>query len=159
MKTQNHVNLRNVNFFWGWGLHKIGFTLVELLVVIAIIGVLIAMLLPAVQAAREAARRSQCLNNAKQIALAMHNSHDVNLRLPNCDGGTDTSVGGKSSAGWNWAPRLLPYIEGMTIYSSIDWSKTPYNRPSSWTGSNHDQMMSDSTIQCNYKIIRTIYPN
>jgi prepilin-type processing-associated H-X9-DG protein len=53
----------------------------------------------------------------------------------------------------------LPYIEGTTIYAGIDWTKTPYDRPSSWNGTNHDQMMNDSSVNCNYKIMRKIYPN
>lgn len=94
---------------------KRGFTLVELLVVIAIIGVLIALLLPAVQAAREAARRAQCTNNLKQLALALHNHHDVNKYLPP---GTDgTGTGNREM--WGWGARILPYIEQENLYDQL----------------------------------------
>ena len=105
-----------------------GFTLVELLVVIAIIGLLSALLLPAVQAAREAARRTQCTNNLKQIALAAHNFHDVKKHLP-------SSV---RPAGLTPLPRisgiifLLPYIEENNAYEKYDQSKNwhdPVNKP------------------------------
>src|SRR5262245_28766217 len=97
-----------------------GFTLVELLVVIAIIGVLVALLLPAVQAAREAARRTQCTNNVKQIGLAFHNHADINGHLPTGGWGWgwvgDADLGtGKNQTG-SWPFNILPYIEQKTIY-------------------------------------------
>src|SRR5438552_310335 len=86
-----------------------GFTLVELLVVIAIIGILVALLLPAVQAAREAGRRTQCQNNLKQIGLALHNYHDTLKTLPS---GFVASAAYPSTAnGWGWSALILPYVE------------------------------------------------
>jgi len=94
------------------------FTLVELLVVIAIIGVLVALLLPAVQAARESARRTQCTNNLKQLALAVHNHHDVFGILPyaGSDGPTATCCNASTRDGWSWAYQLLPFVEQNNLY-------------------------------------------
>ncbi len=91
-----------------------GFTLIELLVVIAIIGVLIALLLPAVQAAREAARRSQCTNNMKQLGLAVQNYNDVNGMIPptSNNSGNDFSMKG----------RILPFMEQMPLYNALNHS-------------------------------------
>ena len=95
-----------------------GFTLVELLVVIAIIGVLIALLLPAVQAAREAARRSECTSNLKQIGLALHNYHDVQRHLPL------GKWGGAGQKKYSTHTLLLHYIEESNVYNMVDFSKT-----------------------------------
>lgn len=94
-----------------------GFTLVELLVVIAIIGILIALLLPAVQAAREAARRSQCTNNLKQLALAFHSYHDVYQIFP---------LPGMLANQLGWTSSILPFIEQKAIFDQMDWSAGPY---------------------------------
>ena len=96
-----------------------GFTLVELLVVIAIIGMLIALLLPAVQAAREAARRMSCSNNLKQYSLALHNHYDIYNELPSSKSVRYTPDGIRRSAqvSANWP--LLPFIEQMALYSDL----------------------------------------
>jgi prepilin-type N-terminal cleavage/methylation domain-containing protein/prepilin-type processing-associated H-X9-DG protein len=91
------------------------FTLVELLVVIAIIGILVALLLPAIQAAREAARRSECVNNFKQIGIAMHNYHDTHKRFP--AGWTYNGTAGRKEFGWGVA--LLPFLEQIAIYDVL----------------------------------------
>ncbi|MHB8973193.1 MAG: DUF1559 family PulG-like putative transporter [Pirellulaceae bacterium] len=96
---------------------RVGFTLVELLVVIAIIGVLVALLLPAVQAAREAARRTQCTNNLKQFGLALHNHHDVHKTFP------------PHTTNWRWNStiRLLPYMEQTQAHDvAMTWAPSPW---------------------------------
>jgi prepilin-type N-terminal cleavage/methylation domain-containing protein len=96
-----------------------GFTLVELLVVIAIIGVLIALLLPAVQAARAAARRSQCSNHLKQIGLALHLYCDVNKELPFASTTHSAKIGSEYRTTRSWTVALFPYIEQQPLYSQL----------------------------------------
>lgn len=106
-----------------------GFTLVELLVVIAIIGVLVALLLPAIQAAREAARRTQCKNNLKQIGLALQNIHDSEGALPQ---GVYTDPRDNTSPGLSWLTRLLPYMEEQAKYDQIAHHIPPGFTGSAW---------------------------
>lgn len=99
-----------------------GFTLIELLVVIAIIAILVSLLLPAVQQAREAARRTQCKNNLKQLGLALHNYHDVHRAFPSgwiaVDNGVQSAHDGLNGAGWG--TMILPYIEQAPLYNLFD---------------------------------------
>lgn len=101
---------------------KFGFTLIELLVVMAIVGVLIALLLPAVQMAREAARRSQCINNLKQIGLALHNYQDAHRTLPPGYVSTFDANGIDLGPGWSWASFALPFIEESAGFDRINFN-------------------------------------
>jgi len=126
-----------------------GFTLIELLVVIAIIGILVALLLPAVQQAREAARRTQCKNNLKQFGLAIHNYHDTHNAIPIA--GTNWGPDQGSTPTWQtnacvgWKVRCLPFMDQSPIYNELDWSTS---KPTSAYGGNPsgflpEQILSD----------------
>ncbi|MDR1491891.1 MAG: DUF1559 domain-containing protein [Planctomycetaceae bacterium] len=108
------------------------FTLVELLVVIAIIGVLIALLLPAVQAAREAARRMQCTNNMRQFGIALHNYHDTFNRLPAAWFGYESGTNrpyALGNPGWSWAASILPYVEQGNVQNNLVHFDKPVSDP------------------------------
>lgn len=109
-----------------------GFTLVELLAVIAVVGVLVGLLLPAVQAARESARRSQCQNNLRQVGLALVAFHDARGAFP--VGCTEWRSGGDlSKRQLAWSARLLPYLEEQPLFEALDLS-TAFDSPENAAG-------------------------
>ena len=155
----NHVKM-------GWGGNVRAFTLVELLVVIAIIGILIALLLPAVQAAREAARRMQCTSNLKQMGLAIHNYHDAHKALVASRSGPAFRADGTTAiySCYSYAINLLPYVEQQARYDRIyseliaAWAndeafKSPvacYLCPSDANASEPSTVESDNRSKINY---------
>ncbi|MDR0703529.1 MAG: DUF1559 domain-containing protein [Planctomycetaceae bacterium] len=133
---KNPLKCRFVKIGKGGGLGEIkGFTLVELLVVIAIIGVLVGLLLPAVQAAKEAANRMRCANNLKQMGIAFHNYHDTKQALP---------------AGWNdlgfcWNGAILPFIEQEPLFATLVFSE---NNGDPTNNGNWNQANSRNAAAC-----------
>jgi prepilin-type N-terminal cleavage/methylation domain-containing protein/prepilin-type processing-associated H-X9-DG protein len=110
-----------------------GFTLIELLVVIAIIAVLVALLMAAIQAARESARRAQCMNNLKQIGLALASYHDVyNTLPPGYVSAYDSYLGRDIGPGWGWGTMILPQLEQQPLYNQIQMN-LPIQDPSNLT--------------------------
>lgn len=100
--------------------NRSAFTLIELLVVIAIIGILIGLLMPAIQSVREAARRTQCANNIRQIALAMHNYEGAHKKFPPGWLALNPVSDPESSPGWGWAYHILPQVEANNVFERIN---------------------------------------
>ena len=139
---------------------SLAFTLVELLVVIAIIGILIALLLPAVQAAREAARRMQCTNHLKQMGLAIHNFHDSRKGLP--PAGLEGAAGDSWSSNFTMFALILPYLEqtalgeivsncitnNISVHPNNPWWKGQWNEPTNLTAEQKNGFGSISWMKC-----------
>lgn len=118
--ARNHRQIRN------------GFTLIELMVVLAVIGMLMALLLPAVQSVRESARSMQCKNQMHQLGLALHAFESQNQTLP---AGNDSANANRHS----WCTRILPFIDRASLYNSYDWAKP-------WDDASGPAGMRNSTV-------------
>jgi prepilin-type processing-associated H-X9-DG protein len=140
---------------------------VELLVVIAIIGVLVALLLPAVQAAREAARRMQCTNNLKQLALACHNYHDVHKVFPPESVGTTQPPADWGNNNWklqngerhSWMALTLPFYEQSALYAAIDAGGPASNTAGLNTGRGGAHALWDGYLPYRTKVQTTLCPS
>jgi len=136
-------------------IHQLGrkaFTLVELLVVIAIIGVLVALLLPAIQTAREAARRASCSNNLRQVGLALQNYHDTFKTFPPSGFyGRPNSSGGNPQLAYHhtWVTAILPFLEQKPLYDAINFNLPAYNQTIPINGVNTPlQSVEVPTLRC-----------
>lgn len=133
------------------------FTLIELLMVIAIIGVLVGLLLPAVQAAREAARRTQCVNNLKQIGLALHTYDGSHLTFPSGYVSNFDASGNDTGPGWGWAAMLLPQFEQTPLLNAINFNlaiEDPANMTSRLPNVNNFLCPSDPTATVYWAVNR-----
>jgi prepilin-type N-terminal cleavage/methylation domain-containing protein/prepilin-type processing-associated H-X9-DG protein len=133
------------------------FTLIELLVVIAIIGVLVGMLLPAVQGARESARRAQCVNNLRQIGLALHNYDQAHKIFPPGYVSNFNASGDDTGPGWGWAAMLLPQLEQTPIFNALNFNlaiEAPANSTGRLANVNNFLCPSDPTATAYWAVHR-----